>query len=52
MYPKWKKEGDSFGKFIFISKSNGASAVDFAITSENLYEDVSNFVVNPKNLSE
>ena len=47
-----RKEGDSFGKFIFISKSNEASAVDFAITSENLYEDVSNFVVNPKNLSE
>ena len=27
-------------------KSNGASTVDFAITSENLHEDFSNFVVN------
>ena len=43
-----RKEGDSFGKFTFISKSNGASTVNFAITSEKLYEDVSNFVVNPQ----
>ena len=48
MYPKWKKGGDLSGKFTFISKSNGASTVDFAITSENLYDDVSNFVVNPQ----
>ena len=43
-----RMEGDSLGKFTFISKSNGASTVDFAITPENLYENVSNFVVNPQ----
>ena len=43
-----KKDGDSLRKFTFISKSNGASTVDFAITSENLYEDISNLVVNPQ----
>ena len=41
-------EGDSLGKFTFISKSNEASTVDFAITPENLHEDVSNFIVNPQ----
>ena len=39
---------DSLEKFTFISESNGASTVDFAITSKNVYEDVSNFVVNPQ----
>ena len=41
-----RKEGDSIGKFTFISKRNEASTVNFTIASENLYEDVSNFVVN------